>query len=945
MRMTRIVRRAALIALGLLLAIYFYVPTSSVADTSLDVSNYVSYSHFAATGAHYGDEVLPLAGPYGFIMYGHTYGGELFWTRYTLEWLLKLCFAALSLWFLSRLTDWKAKGAWLLTLLILITSVEDASYDLLVLITGMFLLLTPSQTARSRIFLGAASCLLALLALMKGTQLSLSLLTLVLVGGSTFLIKEYAKLRLVLLSYLTAFTGLWLVMGQRLGDLPRYVHAVFDLSSGYHDAMGLQEPPRMFITGATAEIALLILFGLLLLHSIRRHQPMMGVAILLGAFSFVTWKHGFVRADGHVFIHYRYAIFLAVTGVVLGICRQPGQKQSSTRTRTASLLIPGVIAAVCGFVGSGQDVLPTWHWQFTRIPGLFAKSFAFVTSPASAKAALDEELDARRIRYALVEARDQIGSASVDYFGVEQGYLLLNEMNYQPRPMGGGTFSVFTAWLQQQNAAFVADRERAPHYYLANLYPLDNRLTSAEDGLALRELLQHYRPVGTDLGIVVFEQRPAPPAPDQGNPVQLISQVDAVAFGDPIEVPQVSADELLLVSFDLPLNHQGQIRKFLYKPPQIFLTVEGEDVIEGHYRRLIPEMVKNPVILTPFLETNNDLVRIYEHSSFKEVRTIALNSPRPGLWAADDFTVSFYRSPKPPALETAQLRSLFSRLAFPFASRPPVAVNAPTQSNRSLTFFQLPPPSSVDFALSGDETSIEIGYGIEDLAWTEGKTDGATLEIDLISPTGSVQHCFHRHINPAVNAEDRGFQYSVVALPVTYAPDSILRVRSGYGPNGDGAWDWLYLTRIMIREGAFESVQFPTFQNLPTAVHGNYCSALQLGDRTVVMLNAPGALDFALEPETTRVIFDGGFVPGAYTEGQTDGADYVIELVAADGTITEVGRRPLRPIDRPADRGIQSFSFELPGHVAASLVRVRIDPGPDGNDAWDWTYLANLRLE
>ena len=62
------------------LAIYFFVPVSAVLDTSLDASNYASYTRFAAERLQFGTEVVPMAGPFGFVFYGWVYNGDLYLT-------------------------------------------------------------------------------------------------------------------------------------------------------------------------------------------------------------------------------------------------------------------------------------------------------------------------------------------------------------------------------------------------------------------------------------------------------------------------------------------------------------------------------------------------------------------------------------------------------------------------------------------------------------------------------------------------------------------------------------------------------------------------------------------------------------------------------------------------------------------------------------------------
>ena len=83
----------------LALTVYFFLPASAVLDAKLDSSIFSSYAYLTAHGFQYGTDVVPLAGPLGFVMYGHVYGGDLFWVRMVGELLAAGSLSVLLLWF------------------------------------------------------------------------------------------------------------------------------------------------------------------------------------------------------------------------------------------------------------------------------------------------------------------------------------------------------------------------------------------------------------------------------------------------------------------------------------------------------------------------------------------------------------------------------------------------------------------------------------------------------------------------------------------------------------------------------------------------------------------------------------------------------------------------------------------------------------------------------
>ena len=117
-----------------------FVPANTVLDTSLDVSNFASYIRFAADQRQFGHEVVPMAGPYGFVVYGWVYGGDLYALRILLEFITKLALAALVLWFFQRTRGSVTSWGWLFANVLVLSTTPELTYDFAVLYSALFLL-------------------------------------------------------------------------------------------------------------------------------------------------------------------------------------------------------------------------------------------------------------------------------------------------------------------------------------------------------------------------------------------------------------------------------------------------------------------------------------------------------------------------------------------------------------------------------------------------------------------------------------------------------------------------------------------------------------------------------------------------------------------------------------------------------------------------------------
>ena len=136
----RPLRVAGLILAGLALAIIFHTPAREVMTPTLDNSNFGSYAYFTAHHFQYGTEVVPMAGPYGFIMYGSVYGGDLFFARLAGEFLLNATLAALTLWFFRQMRGSWLRWAWLAAHVAFTPFVADLPLEWILLLGGLVLL-------------------------------------------------------------------------------------------------------------------------------------------------------------------------------------------------------------------------------------------------------------------------------------------------------------------------------------------------------------------------------------------------------------------------------------------------------------------------------------------------------------------------------------------------------------------------------------------------------------------------------------------------------------------------------------------------------------------------------------------------------------------------------------------------------------------------------------
>lgn len=914
-------------------AILLFSPADAVMDVQLDASNYGSYAYFTSRHFQFGSEVLPMAGPYGFVPYGFTYAGFLFWDRLALELLTKLALGALILWFFLRASRHSGlRWAWLLGVLGLTPAITDLPYILAILLAGLFLI--ENYAARSftcRLACTGVSVYLALLTLFKGTQTMLAMATLGLLIVLALSTRNFLRLAWIVAAYLAGLVGLLLGAGQGLRHLPGYFHGILELSSGYTAAMGLDETWPSFCAGICVSLALVALVSVAVRTARWNSAASAGALLLLGV-TFSLWKHGFVRADGHMFIFFQFAPILALTTLLFH-----APSSSSPESHRIAIILLGFIT-LTSFWADGKNLGSRIAWNFTSFPPRLHETCTQLLTPTRAKARLDDALAAQRLDWQLPHFRQLVGRSSIDFFGNELGYLLLNRFNYQPRPMGGGTFNVFTPWLRDQNVAWLQDPRTRPEYFAVHLQTIDERFAAQDDAGTLLALMHRYVPIEVSAGLILFKAKPGGAL----SPEAELVATHPFSWNEPIPVPAVRDDEMLLITLEAPLNLAGKVREALYKAPLVFLDLPGSGAGLPENRRVIPLMFEEPVPLNPILETNEDLLGLLAGRTGKIARTVLFKTRSPGFFDRDRLQVRFYRMPRPPV-----------------TARPPVTLSHslvssvdPESIESDVTFLSredglvyqvLVPPGKLSYRLKGDETELHFTYGMTSPTY-ELPTDGVEVSVDLQRPGQPAQLLYRRVYTPRQRPEQRGPQSIQLTLP-PFPSGSVVNLSTGRGPDNDGAWDLVYLTKIGFNRGSYTSAQFPGFNALPQSVSAGICGRYAEGTRDIFLLHAPGALRFTIPAAARSIHFKAGLLAGAYTgTGLTDGVEILVELHNTEGSTQRLLQRRLDPRLTPGDRGDQSFDIPLPPRTADTQLVLSIDPGPSGDASWDWSYVAGFEL-
>ena len=908
------------------LTFYFLAPPAAALNPGLDSSNYGSYAWLTKHGKQFGTEVIAMTGPYGFLTYGTTYGGELAGPRRIGDILLKAVFAFLVLQLAAQVAAWR-RWLWLGLILVFLPNVGDLFCDFAILAASLWLL-AGRRRARPDLATVLAAGLLGFMALLKGTNALVAGAALAIVVLQACVEKRPRGAIGILCIALAVFLAGWLLAGQKITHVPAYLYGVWELATGYNETMGLRSGRRELGAGLTLAGGLLGL-GALIAWPVRKDFPRLLVGLFLAGFTFLKWKHGFLRADGHVHIFFNYAVLvLGAYWLIL-----PAQLGRNARL-LAILTTLGVL--VLGTAAASEFRWARFRLMFTDVPAMLGRNAAWLFSPRKVHAEWEEALGRNRTVADLPQIRAEIEDRTIDFFGYEQGVLLLNRFNYRPRPIGGGSFNVFTRYLQEKNDAFLRNPRRRPEFQLVKLQTLDGRLPSADDPLTLAALLYLYTPIRAERDYLLFAPLTGVEAPRP----QVLSTVTAKS-GETVPAPALNGRDLLLFSIEAPYAFAGRLRSAVYRPPG--LQVELLVGKEAHAFRLAPALASVPVLLSPLIENNRDLLTLYDAGAPRRVTQLTF---RPEDGFAGEFKVTFYSLPAPPVPTDNLASELLTYLEHPLANRPPLEIVTASTGIHELYGEPLTlvhAPGQLVFPLQPGDQQIIFNYGLMPQAYDPGRTKGVVFSVELTRDGGDPTVLFSHFLDPVAQPADRGMQWARVFLPQNFGA-GLLRLRTAPGPTGDAAWAQSYFTHIQIKSGPDDPRQFSGFSAEPLppgfAAHEEH----EAYGRKVRAFHPPSSLAFAIPAGAKTVTIAAGIQAAAYQgENQSDGMEFIVTIESPGSAPRLLSHRLLDPLNHVKDRGTQTYLLLLPADLPAeSRLVVRAGAGPNNDDRWDWGYLQTV---
>lgn len=247
----------------------------------------------------------------------------------------------------------------------------------------------------------------------------------------------------------------------------------------------------------------------------------------------------------------------------------------------------------------------------------------------------------------------------------------------------------------------------------------------------------------------------------------------------------------------------------------------------------------------------------------------------------------------------------------------------------------------------------QVPEGIERILFTHGhepqhqfNSDGYDIVVTFQPHGGDVQELLRKRLAANRNGDDQIPQHENFVLPEHRGGEFEITLTTG--PSGDAEADSVYLTSLRLMERRKYSEIFIVsppdllfVENLPTRpvflIDGHYLWSLHTTNDAIWTL-PPGMATFGLSYGIEHHAYD-------LSRGHTcDGVEFSVRIEHADGRVDTLWSDLLQPRDVPEDVGIHHAVIGLPAYEQGAKLVLRLHPGPNNNDAFDWSVVGNFEL-
>lgn len=448
--------------------------------------------------------------------------------------------------------------------------------------------------------------------------LSLIKFTMLVAAGTTIAIctivklaeRKYGKAASLTGGYVLLLWAGWMAVGQKMSLLIPWLQGGSEIARGYALAMSYLEGSPVVYFCFAAMAGMFIMLGLSLFSSDLR-PARLGFVACLSCYAFLCWKHAVIRPDPEHF--YWLFVPLPLLCCFLWLPKPDFFPLGPKRWIATAGLFLTIISCLIGMETGNQGVVVQRLLGLPRYLVIQAACVKDLLTGHYDKVYAAQQQVAKPWVPDISTIRRQVKDEPIDVFNYQQWVAIETGLNYVPRPVMQG-YQAYTPYLADINGAFY-NGPRAPAFVLMNMETIDNRFPTLDDPRVFAALLLEYRPVLSGHSFILLQR--SNPVPFRLEPVLKRS----LRFGESVDVSPWAGSMLFLRIYMKP-SAAVTASRFIFKEPLVTMNVNcGNGTKEF---RFIPIMGTTPFLLSPLIESNQDMLNVYEGDYTKQLQSFSL---------------------------------------------------------------------------------------------------------------------------------------------------------------------------------------------------------------------------------------------------------------------------------------------------------------------------------
>lgn len=443
--------------------------------------------------------------------------------------------------------------------------------------------------------------------------------------------RNYKTSGMILICFVSIFITLWVVNGQKCENLLPWLKGSYEIVAGYNEAMAIFPKTWVLIICSIAG-AMYITSIIITISSSNMEISRLGIIAVTSFYVFLSWKHGFVRADGHV-MSFIFFLPLAYSVLLSDVFQKTMHRQA--RRYLASMFIGVVILCnwAADFQEPGTMLTKLIYWPQHMISNSRQILNAATGRLENCFEALVTDQEFKRFPD-LPVVRSLVGKSSVDVVNYSQWAALANDLNYQPRPVIQG-YAAYTPYLQDLNLSYYKSEKR-PKYVLFKMESIDGRFPTLDDASLLVYILGNFRPVAKEGGFLILKSS----FDSTQNAEPLLIHEQDITFGESLDMSAYK-NRTVIMKVAIRPTIAGRIVKSIFQSPIVTLNTNVNGKPAGY--RFIPSMAERGLVISPLLLTNKDISGYYDKMTVSSADSISFSIPEyASVLLSKTISVQFY---------------------------------------------------------------------------------------------------------------------------------------------------------------------------------------------------------------------------------------------------------------------------------------------------------------